>query len=243
MNELMENLQRPFEGRDIEWRVGSCGQKKDGGFWAKALAYVTNRAIMSRLDDLLGVDGWKNEFREWNVGESHGVLCGLSLKIGGEWITKWDGAENTDFEPVKGGLSSSMKRTAVQWGIGRYLYNLDETWVECSASKGQGNWNYAKTPKVNGADGAAFYWKTPTLPAWALPQIDKKPAAPSNLISEEQANRIGDLLLKYEFDRGRFLTWASKAAKHDIKDIGWLPSNLYEKAKTLLEAEGNKVPA
>src|SRR5690606_35268028 len=46
-----------------------------------------------------------------------------------EWITKWDGAENTDVQAVKGGLSSSMRRAAVQWGIGRYLYRLPSPWV------------------------------------------------------------------------------------------------------------------
>lgn len=49
-----------------------------------------------------------------------GVECGISIKIDGEWITKWDAAENTQVEAVKGGRSGAMKRAAVQWGIGRY---------------------------------------------------------------------------------------------------------------------------
>jgi len=40
------------------------------------------------------------------------------------------GAENSDIEPVKGGLSDSFKRAAVQWGIGRYLYSLGAVWVD-----------------------------------------------------------------------------------------------------------------
>src|SRR5690606_39028946 len=46
-----------------------------------------------------------------------------------EWVTKFDGAENTAVEAVKGGLSDSMKRAAAQWGIGRYLYTLESVWV------------------------------------------------------------------------------------------------------------------
>ena len=42
---------------------------------------------------------------------------------------KYDGAENTDIEPVKGGLSDSFKRAAVLWGIGRYLYDMESIWV------------------------------------------------------------------------------------------------------------------
>lgn len=37
--------------------------------------------------------------------------------------------EDSDIEPVKGGLSDSMKRAAVQWGIGRTLYNMDTVFV------------------------------------------------------------------------------------------------------------------
>ena len=47
-----------------------------------------------------------------------------------EWMEKTDGAENTDYEPVKGGLSDAMKRAASQWGIGRYLYKLGTPWVD-----------------------------------------------------------------------------------------------------------------
>ena len=45
-------------------------------------------------------------------------------------MEKTDGAENTDYEPVKGGLSDAMKRAASQWGIGRYLYKLGTPWVD-----------------------------------------------------------------------------------------------------------------
>jgi hypothetical protein len=62
----------------------------------------------------------------------HSQLCGISIKNPetNEFITKWDGAEDTDIEPTKGGLSDSMKRAGVQWGIGRYLYEIETKWVE-----------------------------------------------------------------------------------------------------------------
>ena len=31
---------------------------------------------------------------------------------------------------MKGGLSDSFKRAAVQWGIGRYLYSMGALWVD-----------------------------------------------------------------------------------------------------------------
>ncbi|KAG3043437.1 hypothetical protein PC121_g22543 [Phytophthora cactorum] len=115
----MKRLQDPFPPEEIEWRVGSTNGDKTKGI---ALAYVTNRAIQNRLDEVFGVFGWRNEYREW---KEKSQLCGISVKVEGEWITKWDGADDSNMEAVKGGLSDAMKRAAYQWGIGRYLYKLE----------------------------------------------------------------------------------------------------------------------
>lgn len=112
-----------FSDADLEWKPITVSKKT-----GKALAapYLTNRAIMDRLDDVCGPGNWCNRFA---AGPGGGVLCGISIRVGEEWVTKWDGAENTDVEAVKGGLSSSMRRAAVQWGIGRYLYQVPNQWV------------------------------------------------------------------------------------------------------------------
>lgn len=65
-----------------------------------------------------------------DTGKRESQLCGISLYFEERgWITKWDGAEDSDIEPIKGGLSDSMKRAANQWGIGRVLYSMDTVWV------------------------------------------------------------------------------------------------------------------
>lgn len=163
----LDDLDAPFASEDIEWRIQQAG-KNNNGIWAKVLAYVTNRAIMKRLDEVCGKAGWRNEYRD--ISNNGGVECGISIKVDGEWITKWDAAENTQVEAVKGGRSGAMKRAAVQWGIGRYLYNLEEGFAVVSATRAIG-FQYAKSKEVG-----VFYWKAPALPAWALPSgavIDK----------------------------------------------------------------------
>ncbi|MFD7521408.1 Rad52/Rad22 family DNA repair protein [Paenibacillus chitinolyticus] len=154
--EIMRQLQEPFPPEDIEWRVGATAPDKTSGI---ALAYVTNRAIMSRLDAIFGPFGWRNEFREWK-GSSQ--LCGISILWEGEWITKWDGADDSNEEAVKGGLSDAMKRAGYQWGIGRYLYNLENQWVPIK----QRGRSYALVEE-------------PRLPEWALP-TGYKYSAPSH---------------------------------------------------------------
>jgi len=155
-------LKEPFPASDIEWRLGRSGANAKG-VWAVALAYVTNRAIMERLDDVVGPGRWQNKFID---GPKGGLLCGISINVEGEWVTKWDGADNTNIDAVKGGLSGAMKRAGVQWGIGRYLYNLTEEFVNTNASKQHG-WKYCGANKQKSVP--AFYWQIPQLPPWALP--------------------------------------------------------------------------
>lgn len=160
---ILDMLKDPFEPKDVEWRACRSGVSKGGKPWVMALAYITNRAIMERLDSVVGPENWRNEYKDAPCG---GVLCGLSLRINGEWVTKWDGAENTDVEAVKGGLSGAMKRAGVQWGIGRYLYGLTENFATVVEQR-EANSHQA----VIKTDGGKVYahWVPPALPGWALP--------------------------------------------------------------------------
>ena len=124
--ELRAGLSAPFSSSDIEWRVSATNAEKTKGL---AVPYVTNRAIQNRLDDTVGIDGWYNDFRPWKNGSAQ--LCGISIFFPQleQCLTKWDGADDSEFESVKGGLSDSMKRAAVEWSIGRYLYGMTQVWV------------------------------------------------------------------------------------------------------------------
>lgn len=148
----------PLHPDALGWRVQNSGLKNGGDPWARIVPYVRSRDVMDRLDDVCGPHGWANEYRP---GPAGGVLCGISVYTGGEWVTKWDGADNTDVEAVKGGLSNAMKRAGAQWGIGRYLARLDSGWAVFAD---QGRY-HCRIPK----DGKWFDWNPPRLPAWALP--------------------------------------------------------------------------
>jgi hypothetical protein len=184
MRKTLSALADPFEPRDVEWRAQSTGKKADGTPWIRVLAYIDNRAIMDRLDDVCGPENWRNEYV---TGPGGGVLCGISIRTeGGDWVTKWDGAENTDIEGVKGGLSGAMKRAGYQWGIGRYLYNLEEGFGIVSAN-GK-HYVAAKADK----HGGAFKWDDPKLPVWALPGGSGKPGvvSPAQNTRGEQARAV-----------------------------------------------------
>ena len=123
-----QELAKPFAPEDLEWRLQQTIADKQCGL---AVPYVTNRAIQDRLDDVVGPENWHNEFKPWHGnGKKESQICGISIFFEGRgFVTKWDGAEDTDIEAIKGGLSDSMKRAAVQWGIGRVLYKMEPVWV------------------------------------------------------------------------------------------------------------------
>lgn len=184
--ELFKILREPFPSYDIEWRISRCwkqGEKMQGF----VTAYVTNRAIQQRLDKVFGPDGWKNEFKEMGSG----VLCHLSCKMNGEWITKVDGSEYTNIESFKGGLSQSMKRAAVQFGIGRYLYRMEEVYVEIQKnrpSNGKGQYVNDKKQQVTG------YFIPPELPKWALSDEEKATASEKEKVEKKDTENQNKLI-------------------------------------------------
>ena len=195
----LKALKVPFEAHEIEWRQQKQGVA-NGKPWCMVLAYVSNRAIMNRLDDVCGQGGWQNEY---HTGANGGVISGISIKCDNEWITKYDGADNTQVEAVKGGLSGAMKRAAVQWGIGRYLYYLETAFAKCQIEKPDDmtNWNkaYHKETKTN------YYWQTPSLPSWALP-IDKHNLFAIETQIEEKKVDISKVKAAYGVDDLKDLT-------------------------------------
>ena len=123
---IIKRLKEPFAYTEIEWKIQTTTQDKARGL---ACAYLNARAIQKRLDDVVGPFNWRNEYQMW---QANSQVCGISIFNGerNEWLTKYDGAPNSDFEEIKGGLSDAFKRAAVLWGIGRYLYDLGSIWVD-----------------------------------------------------------------------------------------------------------------
>ena len=142
--ELYKRLSEPFAAADVEWRVTKTRNSNSEGL---AVAFIDSRAIQNRLDDVVGPFFWRTRFIPWHQyipkpgkyedpseapkAPVSSQLCGLSIyhEERREWVEKVDGAENTDIEAIKGGISDSFKRASVLWGIGRYLYEIPAKWT------------------------------------------------------------------------------------------------------------------
>ena len=121
----LKYLSAPFPRQAVHWRAQNITRNGDK---ALALAYLDARDVMDRLDLVCGPENWQDEYTETPRGR---VLCKIGIRIGDEWVWKSDGAGETAVEGEKGGISDALKRAAVHWGIGRYLYRFDAVWCPC----------------------------------------------------------------------------------------------------------------
>ena len=150
----IKELAEPLPKDAVHWRIQGKPYERNGQFSAMALAYIDARDVMDRLDQVCGPQNWQTEFSETASGR---VMCRLGIKVQDEWVWKTDGAGGTQVEAEKGGVSDALKRAAVNWGIGRYLYRLDAPWVRCEVRQKNGNtywqrwaedpWSKVKAPQ------------------------------------------------------------------------------------------------
>jgi hypothetical protein len=160
--ERLTLLRENFKPHEIEWKVGRVSTKA-GGCRCMAMAYIDARAIMNRLDLVLGPDRWQtlHEVVQLSDGTKTASVftVGVSVNVADDgqpprWITKWDTAPLSAFEAIKGGFSGAFKRAAVHWGIGRSLYCLPSQWVPGKL--------------ISGSRNKAVLMSTPHLPQWYL---------------------------------------------------------------------------
>lgn len=150
-------LAEPFPASDVEWRIGSSGKKASGEPWAQVLCYLTARAVMDRLDAVVGPQNWSTSYV--TILDAARAPMGIECRLSLFGVVKADVGTVSDIEPLKGAYSDALKRAAVQWGIGRYLYDLGVSWANISP---QGKHS------AKGKDGAYFKWDPPMLPSWAV---------------------------------------------------------------------------
>jgi hypothetical protein len=126
-------LARPFDEKEVKFKPAVVKNNK-----AMALAYVDARVVQDRLDDVLGVEGWSDEYEFLPDGS---CLCRLRCRIADEWLTKMDvgsPSEQPDQgDRTKAAVSDALKRAAVKFGVGRYLYRMPQQWVDYDSMKRQ----------------------------------------------------------------------------------------------------------
>lgn len=136
-----------FEPDEVKWKAQAVKNNR-----ALACAYIDARLVEERLDEVVGCENWSDAYDVLSDGS---VTCRLAVRFGGEWVTKTDvgsPSEQPDGgDRMKAAFSDALKRAAVKFGIGRYLYRLPSVWVEYDPARKQ-------------------LAERPQLPAWACPR-------------------------------------------------------------------------
>ena len=163
--EIQKAFAKPFGLADMRFLP-----KNVKGDSALAMPYISARAVQDRLDEVVGVQNWQDEYHLMPDGS---VMCQLKVRINGEWVMKSDVGSMSEQpdqgDKLKAAFSDSLKRAAVKYGIGRFLYRLPPVWAKYDSQKRQ----FSETPRLpdwvlNGLSAPAT-----TQPAQRQPQAQQ----------------------------------------------------------------------
>jgi hypothetical protein len=142
-------LARPFTVNAVKFKPQTVTKDQTK---AMATFHVDARLVAARLNAIVGADGWHDTYRvlfEMDA-RSHAsfhfpVECALTV-LG---VTKTDVGVHAlaapDGNAVKSAYSDALKRAAVKFGVGAYLYALPKVWAQTKTYQASGG-----QTKVNG---------------------------------------------------------------------------------------------
>jgi hypothetical protein len=141
-NDLYKKLREPFDVRFISWKINNYNADKTK---AMITFHIDARAVQHRLNQVVGVEGWSFSFSELEKDKGvHGKLtlfffCEEPTKAKSKdeciinEVTREDVgyATNSDKnEWYKDAVSDALKRCAVHFGVGHFLYALPPLWID-----------------------------------------------------------------------------------------------------------------
>ncbi|MHA0044249.1 Rad52/Rad22 family DNA repair protein [Deinococcus sp. PEB2-63] len=150
LSDVLKRLQAPFPAHMVAWKPAAYSRDRSR---ALLLAHIDARAVQDRLDAICP-EAWSFTL-EVVPGTRQPTVKGRLTVLG---VTREDIGEapEGDLGTLKAAASDALKRCAVHFGIGRYLYDLPRAWAD---------WD----------DAARAPTQTPELPDWARPDHERTP--------------------------------------------------------------------
>lgn len=241
---LLAELSKPFPPSAISWKPGST--TKDGAK-CMALAYADLRAYQDRLDEVMGID-WSCQYVPW---EGNRIICELTIYVGDsmgrrEAIMRSSTGE-ADAQDEKNNMAGSVseamafKRAAAMFGLGRYLYDLPNAWVEFDSQykrisdKGKAElesryqaW-YARTIAQDAQQAPQRTQGTPaSKPTRNAPTTAQRPStpatgkpAPVTADQLEELNALGEVFYgdKWETQQVKLVEAVTKGAVSEVENL------------------------
>jgi hypothetical protein len=156
---ILAQLSEPFDPREIKWRVTHTSKDSRRG---AVIAYADARAYQDRLNTIVTAAGWSSNYhvctltnimrtRGFNKEVMSGKVlstCKVTIEGIGDHSATGEAWADEDCAMTSSD-AQAFKRACSAFGLGRYLYNLEEVWVDLDEHK---------QPK-----------RLPQLPKWAMP--------------------------------------------------------------------------
>lgn len=203
------------EPMPYKWRVQSFSKFKPQ---ATCVAYIDARDAMQRLDDVCEY-GWHRRHVEI---KGH-IYCEVGITMpDGSVMWRMDCGTESNTEAEKGEASDSFKRACVNFGVGRFLYDLDMVYLPADKAKENGNY-----PSVVDDSGKKV---------WDLTKhINSMKGMPSNLtIDNNKFTELNRLLDETASDKAAFCKYFG------IDSVAAMPTNKYASAVSMLQKKAKK---
>jgi hypothetical protein len=156
---ILAQLSEPFDPREIKWRVTHTSKDSRRG---AVIAYADARAYQDRLNTIVTAAGWSSNYHVCtltNIMRTRGFnkeimsgkvlsTCRVTIEGIGDHSATGEAWADEDCAMTSSD-AQAFKRACSAFGLGRYLYNLEEVWVDLDEHK---------QPK-----------RLPQLPKWAMP--------------------------------------------------------------------------
>lgn len=184
--EIARRLAEPFDPDEVKWKAQTVS-----GARCLAVCFVDARVVMDRLDAVAGTDGWQDQYQVLPDGS---VVCTLIVRFGPRhWVAKQDvggqSEQPDEGDRTKAAFSDALKRAAVKFGVGRYLYRLKPQWVDYDPQKKR----ITGTPRLPGAVApkpAPEARGTPEPGAGPAPAKEKKYAGVADCVAKADAGAV-----------------------------------------------------
>ncbi len=217
---ILSALSEPMQ---YKWRVQSFSRSKPQ---ATCVAYIDARDAMQRLDDVC-VHGWHRRHVEI---KGH-IYCEVGIVMpDGSVLWRMDCGTESNTEAEKGESSDSFKRACVNFGVGRFLYDLDIVYLPADAKKEGGNY-----PSVVDSNGKKVWDLTKHINGMNGKNNQQPKVMPSNLtIGDAEFGELNRLLDETGSDKAAFCQYFG------VNSVAAMPMNKYASAVSMLQKKVKK---
>lgn len=197
LRDVLDDLSKPFPPELVHLKVQALSKDETYGL---VVPYVDVREVLDTLDRVVGPDNWHDEYIVLSDRREKGGLVEVKCRLTVLGITKEDVGEG---DTLKAAFTDALKRAAVKFGVGRYLYRTNPRWVALGPKGEIPDYDQVK---------AAILGVSPESPKEASPPPPKPEA-----ITKEQLEAISKIMAQKGLSPDKVRTLAKEFVGRGIK--------------------------